>query len=189
MARFPSYYSNRVPPGTRALIPQFAAAAGVSIDFKRDGTRLGWDGESIAGRGESCITLIHELAHWLVATPAQRERAEFALGPTTLSMHHPRAHREVLRSKTQRHKAERLTLLVQSAIQASMGLNYVYVLDDTSTWYYVNGVWKMVLIQKDLEELRARKILTRDVPRAAVKLGWVDPHKKLFTEDQLYELR
>lgn len=59
---------------------------GIPYDTSR-GPRAGWtwDGEKLALKGLSVTGVAHEVAHWLVATPAERKLPDFGLGSAPTS--------------------------------------------------------------------------------------------------------
>jgi len=57
-----------------------AASLGMGIRAESPRWAYGWDGRALAARTEAYV-LLHEVAHFQLAAPVRRRRAEFGLGP------------------------------------------------------------------------------------------------------------
>jgi hypothetical protein len=70
----------KVTPKLKRKINTLAKRVGVALNWKR-APGLQWNGNDIACKGQDASNIIHDIAHYAVATPRARECWDFGLGP------------------------------------------------------------------------------------------------------------
>lgn len=126
-----------------------AKAVGVRLERRLKLTSR-WDGHSINTNGLHTAGVVHEIAHWLLASPWRRTLPEFGLGD---SSHGGMSARRALTYEQAKHE-ERLTLVIQAAAGIAMGLLPIERLKQCM----VIG-WSIEELDAVCDELRTRKLL------------------------------
>lgn len=104
--------------GVRVTSPAtLAKAVGVRLERRLKLTAR-WDGHSINTNGLRAAGVVHEIVHWLLASPWRRTLPEFGLGA---SSHGGMSVTRALTYEQAKHE-ERLTLVMQAAAGIAMGL-------------------------------------------------------------------
>ncbi len=126
-----------------------AKAVGVRLE-RRSKLTLRWDGHSINTNGLHAAGVVHEIAHWLLASPWRRTLPEFGLGA---SSHGGMSATRALTYERAKHE-ERLTLVIQAAAGIAMGLLPLERLKQCM----VIG-WDIEELDAVCDELRTRNLL------------------------------
>jgi hypothetical protein len=64
----------------KARVKRVAHAVGVKLANRNPSKTAAWDGHTVATRGQSVSTILHDIAHWQVAPPWRRKYRDFGLG-------------------------------------------------------------------------------------------------------------
>jgi hypothetical protein len=97
-----------------------AASFGTGIRPERGRPVVGWDGRALASRTEAYV-LLHEIAHYQLASPERRRRIEFGLGPGPDTGDCPRAERHSLRLGQQSEREEAMASLLGILWEVELG--------------------------------------------------------------------
>lgn len=72
----------KVTPSLRIRLTKLSKKIGVTLNWKRKPSdSFQWDGTDIACKEQDASNIIHDIAHWIICTPARRKVEDFGLGP------------------------------------------------------------------------------------------------------------
>ena len=108
----------------QAKINKIAKKVGVVLSPRDPHDSYLWNGKNVGVGGLSASNQLHEIGHWLVASPAMRMENDFGLGPG------PESGLDVLVKEDDSMQCEELASLVGIAYEAYIGMPYEKTLMD-----------------------------------------------------------
>lgn len=155
-------------PEQRADAAALARAHGIATLNEPPSRSFMWDGRAIRVDVEATV-IVHEVAHWLLATPERRELADFGLGPGPETTRIAQAEADRRLDFEEAMEEERLTSLLgvlweaelgQPAIAAFLEQNWMEAWDRPSTaeWFadHIDKLAATGLIDADARPTTAR---------------------------------
>lgn len=124
----PTPESKQLERAIRALIHRVDPSVRLYFQRTNEGMqRYSWNGRTLRPATTTYESYLHDVAHWLVATKAQRKQVEFGLGPDPYRLSN--ASRTVTERTANRIETE--TSLLQTVLVLAFGLNVEAVAEET----------------------------------------------------------
>jgi hypothetical protein len=159
----------------RRAASALARACGLRVHRRAARRRFNWDGRALSGASEAYV-ILHEIAHWALATPARRRRVEFGLGPGPDTIDRAAAARAAVLAVPAREADEAAASLLgilwearlgQPALASFLDQNWLEGLDRSAAAHF----------ERVIGGLRRRRLLSPPLPSAR-SFGAVPPLRR-----------
>jgi hypothetical protein len=146
----------------RRAAAALARACGLRMRRRAVRCRFNWDGRALSGASEAYV-ILHEIAHWALATPARRRRVEFGLGPGPDTIDRAAAARAAILPVLAREADEAAASLLgilwearlgQPALASFLDQNWLESLERSAALHF----------ERVIDELRRRRLLSPPLP-------------------------
>lgn len=175
-ATSPERASDAQAEAHRQAALEFAAGFGVAAHPPGTECRFNWDGVALDGSTEAYV-ILHEVAHFVLASPARRALVDFGLGPGPDTREREAAERAAVLPFMAREEDEALASLLgilweaelgQPALASFLDQNWLEGLDRSAAPHFATVLGG--LRRRGLIDRRARPLIPPIVPgRAAVR--------------------
>ena len=112
-------------PEARATAVALAEANGIPTLDEEPAAALSWDGAVLRTRGEPWV-ILHEIAHWLIASPDRRRLPDFGVGAGPESGRKDEADRARVVDDAAQQEDEALSSLLGVLLEAELGLPAIF---------------------------------------------------------------
>ena len=137
-------------------ITKLAKALGIKLSSRRPRDSYMWDGRSIATGGQSVTDVLHDIAHWLIASPERRKVVDFGLGPGPESGLREEAYEARIRSNDSAEE-EICASLLGISLEAAFGFDIRRTLEEHGWNNNSSGpegdFWRVIKKLNDLKML------------------------------------